>query len=118
MSLSVDCRYSLFLLGTAPADAPQNPRALTVNSTAIEVQWEQVPEDQRNGEITSYEIRVVPEKFDATYSVNVAKPTTLTVVISGLEEFVDYTFSIRAYTSAGPGPFSSNTTNRTFTAGW
>ena len=104
------------LVDTAPAAAPQNPRALTVNSTAIEVQWEQVPEEQRNGEITLYEIRIVPEKFETTFSVNVSR-TTLTVVITELEEFVNYTFSIRAYTSVGPGPFSTNTTNRTFTAG-
>ena len=117
LSLNVDYRYRLFLFDTAPAVAPPNLRALTINSTAIEVQWEPVPEDERNGKITSYEILVVPEQFQATFFVNDSVLTTFTIVISGLEEFVNYTFSIRAYTSEGPGPFSSNTTNRTFTAG-
>ena len=90
--------------------------ALTATSTTIQVIWEPVPEDQRNGNITSYQILVVPEKFQATFSVAVSG-SELVAVISDLEEFVNYAFSIRAYTSAGPGPFSNNATSRTFTAG-
>ena len=34
-------------------------------------------------------------------------------VLSGLEEFVEYNISVRAYTSQGPGPFSDDVTQMT-----
>ena len=37
----------------------------------------------------------------------------LVVVVDGLEEFVEYNFTIRAYTIAGPVPFSDVTTSLT-----
>ena len=33
--------------------------------------------------------------------------------LTGLEEFVEYNISVRAYTSQGPGPFSDNITQLT-----
>ena len=115
LSLYVEVTVSLPLL-SAPNGSPQNPTALTVSSTAIQVQWEQVPEVLQNGDITRYEIRVYPAKFQAMSNIIVLSPS-LNMVISGLEEYVDYTFAIRAYTKVGSGPFSGNTTNRTNIAG-
>ena len=108
--------YFVFSCFSAPNGTPQNPVALTFNSTAILVQWEQVPEVQRNGEITFYEILVNPAQFQSVSYMNVSSPM-LMVMVTGLEEYVEYTFTIRAYTSAGLGPFSNSTTTRTDTAG-
>ena len=90
--------------------------AQTINSTAILIEWGEVPEDQRNGEIISYEIWIIPAQFQEPTFMNVSSPTQM-AVIGNLEEFVNYTFAIRAYTAAGPGPFSINITNITDTAG-
>ena len=108
---------SLIALPSAPNGAPQNPTALTVSFTSIQVKWEQVPVVFQNGDIIRYEIRVYPAKFQATFNVSVLSPS-LNMVIGGLEEYVDYTFAIRAYTTVGAAPLSGNTTNRTSIAGY
>ena len=100
----------------APVAAPQNPSSATLNATAIQVQWEEVPKIDQNGEIIYYEIRVAPAQFQDVSYVNVSG-SELVLVIDGLEEFVEYSFTIRAYTIAGPGPFSVVTTSTTDEAG-
>ena len=75
-----------------------------------------MPEIDRNGEIINYEVRVDPAQFQSVSYVNVSD-SELVVVVDGLEEFVEYNFTIRAYTSAGQGPFSDVTTNTTDQAG-
>ena len=76
------------------------------------MQWEEVPEVDRNGNITSYEVRVNPAQFQNVSYENVTG-SELVLLVDGLEEFVEYNFTIRAYTIAGPGPFSVITTNTT-----
>ena len=76
------------------------------------MQWEEVPEIDQNGEIILYEARIDPAQFqDASY-VNVSS-SELMLVVGGLEEFVEYSFTIRAYTIVGPGPYSVVTTSTT-----
>ena len=98
----------------APASAPQNPSSTTINSTAIQVQWEAVAEINQNGKIAFYEVQVDPAQFQNVRLENVSS-SALLLTIGGLEEFVQYSFTIKAYTSAGPGPFSivtNSTTNQ------
>ena len=80
------------------------------------MQWEVVPEIDRNGIITFYEVQVDPAQFQNVRYENVTG-SELALVVGGLEEFVEYNFTIRAYTIAGPGPFSVITTNTTNQAG-
>ena len=39
------------------------------------------------------------------------------IVLGGLQEYVEYNISVRAYTIVGPGPFSPAVNNRTFEDG-
>ena len=39
--------------------------------------------------------------------------SAMTAVLTGLQEFVDYNISVRAYTSAGEGPYSTEITEMT-----
>ena len=66
----------------------------------------------QNGAIISYEVRIDPAQFQDVSYVNVSS-SELMIVVVGLEEFVEYSFTIRAYTIAGPGPFSIATTSTT-----
>ena len=70
----------------------------------------------QNGIITVYEVRVDPTQFQDVSYINVSG-SELVLVVDGLEEFVEYNFTIRAYTIAGPGPFSVITTSTTDQAG-
>ena len=80
------------------------------------MQWEEVPEIDRNGIITFYEVRIDPAQFQDVSYTNVSG-SELVLVVGGLEEFVEYSFTIRAYTIVGHGPFSVVTINTTNQAG-
>ena len=79
------------------------------SSTTIAVMWEEVPPIDQNGVITIYEVMYTPlETFGGTLesdTVNVSR-SELSVNLTGLEEYVNYNISVRAYTSVGAGPYS------------
>ena len=95
--------------------------ATVLSSTEIEVSWEEVPAISRNGIIIMYEIQYKPlETIDgqiSTDTVNITNISILSTDLTGLEEFVQYNISVRAYTSVGPGPYSDPVTVRTLEDG-
>ena len=66
----------------------------------------------QNGEIIFYEVRIAQAQFKLVSYMNVSS-SELMLVVDGLEEFVEYSFTIRAYTIVGPGPYSAVTTSTT-----
>ena len=73
--------------------------------------WEEIPPIDRNGNITSYEVLYEPLRDDLTAgSINT---TNLFMTIVELEEFANYSISVRAYTSVGPGPYSASIISQT-----
>ena len=103
------CKSHLCSLLTVPASPPDNVRAISVSSTEIMVTWDIVPLIDQNGVIPMYEVLYQPqETFDGSIgdlTVNVSAPE-MSVVLMDLEEYVNYTISVRAYTSVGEGPYS------------
>ena len=106
---------------TVPSNSPQNVTATALSTTEIEVSWEEVPAIDQNGMITMYEIQFVPlETFDGlitSNTVNTSDGSVLMMVLTDLEEYVEYYIGVRAYTSAGPGPYSDGVVERTHTTG-
>ena len=104
---------------TGPDEPPQNVMAMAISSTKVKVSWEEVPAINQNGEITTYEIQYVPlETFEgqiSTDTVNTSNGSVLMMELTGLQEYVEYTISVRAYTSEGSGPYSDPVTERTDT---
>ena len=94
---------------------------MAVSSTEILVTWEEVPAIDENGIITMYEVEFMPlETFGgqiATNSVNITDPTMSNITLTGLEEYVEYNISVRAYTVIGPGPYSVGMVQRTLEDG-
>ena len=73
------------------------------------VTWDMVPPRDQNGVITMYEVLYEPlETFNGSIMSNTTTVdgTATAVNLTGLEEYVNYTISVRAYTSAGEGPHS------------
>ena len=60
-----------------------------------------------------HEVRFEPLQFTAELATNSINTPDLSVIITGLEEYVEYNISVRAYTSVGPGPYSDPVTERT-----
>ena len=102
---------------TEPATSPRNVETVALSSTEIMVTWEEVIAIDENGIIINYEVQFVPLQFTDILELDSINTTNLTTVISGLQEYVEYDISVRAYTSVGPGPFSVAVTNRTFEDG-
>ena len=94
---------------TEPAAPPDNVRVMAVSSTIISVTWDMVPPIDQNGIITMYEVMYQPlETFNgniSTQTMNVSG-TEMSVALMELQEFVNYTIFVRAYTSVGAGPYS------------
>ena len=91
---------------------------VALSSTEIRVCWDQVPAINRNGDITMYEVQYDPlQTFDGQISTETINTTLMCTNLTGLEEYVEYTISVRAYTSEGPGPYSLGIVERTLTDG-
>ena len=85
--------------------------ATVVSSTEIMVTWDIVLPIDQNGVITMYEVLYQPqETFNGAIgdlTVNVSAPE-MSVVLMNLQEYVNYTISVRAYSSVGEGPYSDS----------
>ena len=94
-------------------------QALTSSSTAILVTWDPVPEIDRNGIITQYEVEFNQSTFKEISASNLTTTngSQLNVELEGLEEYVEYSVRVRAYTSVGLGPFSVAIMNTTMEDG-
>ena len=112
-------RYPTFSNFVVPNAPPDNVQAITSSSTTILVTWEPVPEIDRNGIITQYEVEFNQSTFNeiSTSNLTTTNGPQLTMELEGLEEYVEYSVRVRAFTSVGPGPFSVAVVNRTLEDG-
>ena len=78
------------------------------------VTWEMVPPIDQNGVITMYEVLYEPlETFGGAIGPLSSPSTAMSLLLTGLEKFVNYNISVRAYTSVGAGPYSEDLTEMT-----
>ena len=107
----------VFIL-VAPSSPPQNLTVNILSSTEIQVNWTDVPEIDRNGIITEYEVMYEPlMTFGGLISTNTSRTNGFSIVLQDLQEYVEYNISVRAYTNDGPGPYSMGIIRRTFEDG-
>ena len=105
-------------ISTAPSAPPANVRGNNVSSTSIAVYWDELPLNDQNGVITSYNIcyKAVAGGFKRPATENcisVSGASTKTVTIPALEKYVLYNITVAAITGVGEGPKSSGTSVRT-----
>ena len=105
---------SFIFLHTVPSP-PNNVNAVSISSTAIRVTWNEVPVIDQNGIITQYEVEYNQSTFSGAtmYNTTTVDSSTFTVDLTGLEEYVEYSIRVRAYTSVGAGPYSDVVIERT-----
>lgn len=97
----------MFYSFSVPSVAPSGVSLIRLNSTTLRVSWQQLSLDDARGFITNYTV---------TYMASGGSRRQLTMVtvsadessaiIPGLPPSVRYGVSVRAWTSAGPGPMS------------
>ena len=83
---------------------------MATTSTSIAVMWNEVPPINQNGVIMAYEITYTTfENFTGVIGINSTNVSgsDLSVSLIGLQEYVNYSIQVRAYTSEGAGPYST-----------
>ena len=102
-----------------PTSPPGNISITVIGSTNILVKWTDIPEIEQNGIISQYEVSYEPLRTFGVLSTksSLIDPSNLSHTIVGLEEYVEYSITVRAYTSVGPGPYSVGIVRRTFEDG-
>ena len=98
----------MFLL-TVPSGSPTITEATAISPTEIVMSWNEVIPIDKNGIIIIYEVDYQPAQVsNGSMAVNFMNTTNTTISLSSLHESVQYNMTVRAYTSIGPGPFSSH----------
>ena len=75
----------------------------------IDVSWQEVPPIHQNGIITMYTVYYSPmETFNGTIGPNLTNVSAsqFSVRLLGLEEFVNYSIAVQAFTEVGSSNFS------------
>ncbi|CAH8622116.1 unnamed protein product [Heterobilharzia americana] len=98
-----------------PSSSPLHVRLSGLSSSSVEVSWAPPPVQYRNGKLTGYEVRFfeVGAETQTESTIKVTVPGQRQYTARGLKEKTFYTFMVRAFTSAGPGPWSGASNIRT-----
>ena len=100
---------------TAPAKGPKGLSFQEVNQTTYNISWDPLARENRNGIIIGHEIkrekasteaRSKPSIGDTTYS----NSATNFALVTDFQPGCNYNISVRAFTSAGSGPFGEKKT--------
>ena len=96
------CLHSLLVPGAAPVVFTN------ASPQSINVTWMMLECQDRRGNITMYEVRYTSTAFwdSVNQTLNTSSGNELSLEVGGLEEFLNYTIEVRAYTAIGPGPYS------------
>ncbi|NXK95777.1 CNTN3 protein, partial [Formicarius rufipectus] len=99
---------TVFSAEEEPSTAPSGVSATSLSSSAIEVSWAPIPWKMSNGRLLGYEVRYWHngQKEESSSKVKAAGNET-SIRITGLRSNLAYYTAVRAYNSAGAGPFSA-----------
>ena len=87
-------------------------------STSITASWQLPPEDDRNGIIRGFKLFYKKKGSSGSATLlNINSGSTVTKVVTGLDEYKEYEFQVLAYTSIGDGPKSNPKSAKTKQAG-
>lgn len=83
--------------------------AVAISSTAVEVVWSDVPPVDQNGMIVQYEVEYTQSTLTGApmLSNHTVDAFVFSLLLTGLEEYVEYAIRVRAYTTVGAGPYSA-----------
>ena len=90
---------------TDPSGPPSNIRGHHSSSTSIVVQWDEVPQEHRNGEIQGY--KVLYSDSNGLEQKETVNALTRETSLIDLKTSTVYSIKVLAFTSVGDGPASS-----------
>ena len=104
--------YSLLSLSSYPAitGSPGKVRITNKGVTSITVEWNEVPCQQQNSEITQYIVEYSDGTSRGCTSTQTVDAPATSATITGLIAGTKYTIRVAARSSVGDGPFSDAVT--------
>ena len=102
---------------TVPSAPAVIQETTTLSPTEVRVSWSEVDPIHQNGIITVYEVDYQPLRDFESEDVTQVNTTATTIVLMDLHESVQYSITVRAFTSVGAGPFSNPVASVTHEAG-
>nr|XP_020736434.1 contactin-3 isoform X3 [Odocoileus virginianus texanus] len=99
---------TVFSAEEEPTIAPSQVSANSLSSSEIEVSWNAIPWKLSNGHLLGYEVRYWNDggEEESSSKLKVAGNVT-SARLRGLRSNLAYYTAVRAFNSAGPGPFSA-----------
>ena len=105
-----DITYTCFII-----DAPSNVNATALTSHSVEVTWDAFPVSSG---VTGYNISyTTTASYTSGGSVIVNDVTTASITFTNLEEYTNYTITVRATSNSGMSENSNEVLITTYTAG-
>ena len=99
--LAID--YVWLLCTLAPSDAPSNLTVMAINSTSVHLSWLPPDEDQHNGDIRHYSIRILELLSHMEIQLNL---TNTTFIYASLHPAYTYRLTVAAV-AVDIGPYSN-----------
>ena len=109
--------YSATCIFLVPSTPPVNLTVYSLNSTAIQAEWNAPELIDQNGVLTSYQVRYNGSELDTTERSLNLSTSTLSTILAQLLPNVYYCIKIRVENGAGFSEFSSANCVRTHEAG-
>ena len=104
-------RENYLLSLSEPSTAPRNVVSQSLNETSYKISWDPLTREKSNGEVIAYEVkhsRVNQGAASSSSAPHYQNTTDAFVTLQDLIACSTYHVLVRAYTSAGAGPFSSS----------
>ncbi|XP_015757056.1 PREDICTED: uncharacterized protein LOC107336496 isoform X2 [Acropora digitifera] len=96
-------------LTAKPSTSPSNIASQPLNETSYKISWDPLTREKSNGVVLVYEVkytRVYHVGSQSSFASRYQNTTDTTVTLQGLTLCSAYHVFVRAYTSAGAGPFN------------
>lgn len=99
-----------FRFRTVPSHPPESIRCAPLTSQSLQISWQPPPTHHTNGLLQGYKINfefVADVVGMGNDEMDSRKTTDLTIVLSGLRKFTNYSIQVLAFTRMGDGVLST-----------
>ncbi|XP_014291200.1 cell adhesion molecule Dscam2 isoform X4 [Halyomorpha halys] len=95
-------------LEDAPSAPPENIRCTALGSQSLQINWQSPPIQHCNGIIQGYKILYDTQDPEIDIGLETRKTSALTIILTGLQRYANYSLQVLAFTRIGDGPYTKS----------
>ncbi|CAH1390384.1 unnamed protein product [Nezara viridula] len=95
-------------LEDAPSAPPENIRCTALGSQSLQINWQSPPIQHCNGIIQGYKILYDTQDPEMDIGLETRKTSALTIILTGLQRYTNYSLQVLAFTRIGDGPYTKS----------